>query len=290
MRTYAKAILGSLLLFSCLGGLWAQDNYASNIKTDISSGQKMLITYDLLSPNVGALYNVVLSMTKNGSEVVFTNAFGDFGRMIEGGREKAIVWYYKDDYTGNISDVKVSIQAELLPAPIADFEFDVVGNKLPFTVIFRNSSKNGDTYLWDFDDSGSGPGNTSTLENPEHTYLRARVYTVRLIATSTAGLTDSISKQIHLNFGELPVADFKFKLASDNLPTTVWFKNTSSKSNEYHWDFDDPDSGNKNFSSKKNPVHLYTKPGTYKVVLTVTNTSSMESHSHTEEIQIQGSY
>ena len=290
MRYLYKAF-SSLIIFFCFSFfLEAQENYASNVKTDISTSQKMLITYDLLSPEPGALYNVTFSLTHRGSTVKFNNAFGDFGRLIAGGRGKAIVWYYKDDYQGDISEVKVDIVASIITPPKADFKFEVVGSKLPFQVRFQNQSINCDSFVWNFDDPGSGPSNTSEEKNPEHTYLRARIYTVKMIATSSeSGLLDSISLPVRLNIGELPVANFSFRLTSSSAPATAWFKNASEKANEYYWNFDDPDSGSDNFSAKKNPVHIYTSPGNYDVVLTVTNSKSKESHSHTKEVVVSGS-
>jgi len=283
-------IIPCVVLFGLSAQLVGQVNYASNVRTDISTSQKMLITYDLLSPEVGSLYNVSLSLTYKGNKISFNNAFGDFGRLIEAGREKAIVWYYKNDFEGNITEVKVDIQARIIPAPEAGFNYEIIGEKLPFQVIFQNQSKNCGSYIWHFDDPGSGPSNTSELENPEHTYLRSRVYTVSLVATAEESeLKDSISIQVNLNIGELPVANFNYKLVSKAAPATAWFKNTAIHASEYHWNFDDPDSGSQNYSGKKNPVHIFSRPGNYKVVLTVTNTNSMESHSHTENIVVSGS-
>ena len=47
----------------------------------------------------------------------------------------------------------------------------------PCEMIFNNQSTGATSYLWDF-----GDGNTSTAENPSHTYQDAGTYTVRLQA------------------------------------------------------------------------------------------------------------
>jgi len=291
MKFFCKALSYFAILFGLTSFVVGQENYASNIKLDISTSQKMLITYDLLSPEINSLYNVSLTMTYRGSPLEFNNVFGDFGRLITAGREKAIVWYYNNDFEGNIADVKVDIMASMIPAPVAGFDYEIIGDKLPFTVVFQNKSKNSDSYIWNFDDSGSGPSNTTNLENPEHTYLRARVFVVSLTAISEeSGLRDSVKVQVNLNLGDLPVSSFKYNLTSKAAPSTVWFKNSATHADEYHWSFDDPDSGSNNYSAKKNPVHIFSLPGSYQVILTVTNTESMESHSHSENIVVIDSH
>ena len=47
---------------------------------------------------------------------------------------------------------------------------------------FTYTSNNADTYEWMF-----GDGNTSTDENPNHTYTDVGTYTVTLIATNECG-------------------------------------------------------------------------------------------------------
>ncbi|MCB2218923.1 MAG: DUF2271 domain-containing protein [Bacteroidetes bacterium] len=73
---------------------------------------------------------------------------------------------------GTVTETKEDLIAVTV-APIADFEF--VGDAL--TVEFTNLSANATTYLWDF-----GDGNTSTDNNPVHTYAEAGSYNVNLTA------------------------------------------------------------------------------------------------------------
>jgi PKD repeat protein len=60
---------------------------------------------------------------------------------------------------------------------------------------------------WNFGDPGSGPLNTSTLQNPTHSYSATGSYNVRLIATSNRGCKDTIVQVLFVN-GSFPVADF----------------------------------------------------------------------------------
>ncbi len=69
------------------------------------------------------------------------------------------------------------------PNPIASFQFDVSMDNF-LEVTFTNFSQNATSYSWDF-----GDGNSSTEENPVHTYDMAGTYTVELTASNDEGAT-----------------------------------------------------------------------------------------------------
>ncbi len=60
------------------------------------------------------------------------------------------------------------------------------------TVNFQNLSLNGDSYLWDFDDSASGTANSSTEKNPSHIFNTKGTYLVKLTSTNSTS-TKSIT-------------------------------------------------------------------------------------------------
>jgi len=66
------------------------------------------------------------------------------------------------------------------------------------------------SYNWYFDDPNATPGNpnSSTLVNPSHTYSNAALYNVKLVATSSLGCKDSVTKPFLVN-GAVPKAYFK---------------------------------------------------------------------------------
>jgi PKD repeat protein len=69
--------------------------------------------------------------------------------------------------------------------PIADFNYS--GDT---TINFTNTSTNGTSYFWNF-----GDGNTSTLQNPNHTYTTGGNYTVQLTTFSNDSCHSSVSIQ-----------------------------------------------------------------------------------------------
>jgi Zn-dependent metalloprotease len=77
------------------------------------------------------------------------------------------------------------------------------GCDVPTTIYFYNRSVKASTYAWDF-----GDGNTSTDENPSHTFASAGSFNVRLIATGTAtcNSSDTAFNTITVSDGSSPVA------------------------------------------------------------------------------------
>ena len=73
----------------------------------------------------------------------------------------------------------------------ADFTYNQIGDSVSFT----NLSSNYETVLWDF-----GDGQTSTAENPTHTYALNGNYTVTLTAiTNSACIQDTQTDSIEVN-------------------------------------------------------------------------------------------
>ncbi len=62
-------------------------------------------------------------------------------------------------------------------------------------------------WLWNFGDPGSGPLNTSTLQNPQHSYTSTGNYTVTLTVTTNSGCMATKSSSFTVN-GDIPVSNF----------------------------------------------------------------------------------
>lgn len=70
-------------------------------------------------------------------------------------------------------------------------------------------------WQWNFGDPGSGINNTSTLQNPQHSYTAVGIYPVELIVTSNKGCKDTVLHNLSVN-GSFPIANFTL-----NNPTTL---------------------------------------------------------------------
>ncbi len=146
----------------------------------------------------------------------------------------------------------------------SDFTSDLVsgckGTKISFTDL---SSENVISWLWDF---GDGSPLDST-QNPSHVYTEPGDYTVSLKVNNAIGCADSISKEAYITIYP-PLARFSanptFGLTT---PHTVFFTDQSTLPDTWFWDFGDGFT-----STAQNPIHSYTAFGSYKVLLTVTDT------------------
>lgn len=118
-------------------------------------------------------------------------------------------------------------------------------------------------WTWDF-----GDGNTSTLQNPTHTYSGPGNYNVMLITESDLGCSDTTFMPITITSD--PIADF---LLPTDCGLTVSFTDQSyippggvGTIVSWEWDF-----GDGNTSVQQNPSHTYANAGTWNVQLVVTN-------------------
>ncbi len=84
-------------------------------------------------------------------------------------------------------------------APVADFVGNPTSGTPGTNVQFTDLSTNTPTsWAWNFGDPGSGGLNTSTSQNPAHTYANVGLYTVTLTATNGTG-SDGETKTNYIN-------------------------------------------------------------------------------------------
>jgi gliding motility-associated-like protein len=123
------------------------------------------------------------------------------------------------------------------------------------------------SWYWTFDDVLSDTGYSTQL-NPMHTFSTNGSYDIMLNVTTTAGCPgkDSLTINVYPN----PVANFIMHpdIAGMEDPT-ISFSDISTHASLWSWTFDDPESGNHNWSILKDPVHVYSDSGTYHVTLIV---------------------
>jgi len=123
----------------------------------------------------------------------------------------------------------------------------------PVIIRFNNTSQNVSKVSWNF-----GDGSRTENQNvPSHTYYKPGVYLVTLYATSSTGITDSITDSITVKG---PYAILKANrltgCGSQVITLSAEVKNATS----YTWDFAD---GELKTTSDTFAVHTYTVPGIY---------------------------
>ncbi|MEM7037196.1 MAG: PKD domain-containing protein, partial [Bacteroidota bacterium] len=125
-----------------------------------------------------------------------------------------------------------------------------------------NTTDNPTNWLWDF-----GDGNTSTQQNPQHTYAMPGSYLVCLTTTNSCG-TDSSCRSVTVDC-PLPTSSFS---SSANQLALSFTDMSGGNPNTYSWDF-----GDGNSSAMQNPQHTYATPGTYVVCLSVFNSCGVDN-------------
>lgn len=131
-------------------------------------------------------------------------------------------------------------------------------------ITFNDASNSSDSnitqWAWDF-----GDGSITSTRSPRHTYTTSGTYTVTLNVTSTSGCTSSASQTVQIL--ALPVASFSNGVAVCQ-NGSISFTDTSTSADEaitqWDWHFGDGQT-----SSLQNPIHTFSKAGSFAVSLTV---------------------
>lgn len=166
-----------------------------------------------------------------------------------------------------------SKQIRILPRPVAAYAAaNTVQCKPPLTVNFINNSSNAVSYQWNF-----GDGNTSTQQDPVHTYNSYGSFAVTLTVTNASGCTDTLRQPGFVNI-QRPAIAFPGLPLRGCIPYTTTFSpgiSTLDNVTFYLWEFGDGVT-----SAQASPTHTYTAQGSYKIKLTVTtSTGCTESDS-----------
>ncbi|AKB51198.1 cell surface protein [Methanosarcina barkeri str. Wiesmoor] len=225
-----------------------------------------------------------------------TSWFWDFGDGTNATEQNPIHTYISaGNYTvnltvanadGNDSEVKTEyiIVSELLPgAPVANFTANKTSGKAPLDVQFTDASTgNISSYAWDFDNDGTIDSNE---QSPLYTYASAGTYTVNLTVANANGNDSEVKTgyiKVSSQSSSKPVAEFSASPTSGKTPLKVKFTDTSTGSPTFwFWKFGD---GSKSFH--QNPVHKYSKAGTYTVNLTVKNAKGKNTVTKTQYIKV----
>ncbi len=146
--------------------------------------------------------------------------------------------------------------------PLADFNnSNPLSCKAPHTVNFIDNSTSAILYNWDF-----GDGNTSSLQNPSHTYNSNGTFNVTLIVTNRDGCSDTLLKPGLVKI-QPPIAIINNLPVSACAPLTWAFSSSVNSVDPvvgYQWDF-----GDGTTSLLPDPIHTFAA-GTYTIRLIIT--------------------
>ncbi|HOJ95484.1 MAG TPA: PKD domain-containing protein [Methanospirillum sp.] len=169
----------------------------------------------------------------------------------------------------------VSVQGSALKA---DAQIGPIQGTAPLNVMYTDTSVGKPIeWHWDFGDGYTGDGPRTM-----HTYMAPGIYTVSLLVIDSQGASDTavfknlISVSANPFMPVIPIAvpsfsaDFTGGPQTGPAPLAVSFTDMSKgEPKTWVWDF-----GDGTTSNDKNPVHIYSSPGTYTVILKISKDSS----------------
>ncbi len=135
----------------------------------------------------------------------------------------------------------------------------------------------GVSYLWDF-----GDGNTSTEQNPVHTYAQDGFYVVTLTVVGSDGCSNTYTYLIQTGFPVFPLCSGYILYSQPDPASHVTFNFSALlvdeigqqlQASSYLWDF-----GDGNTSTEAEPTHTYAAEGVYTVQLHAITSDSCEVH------------
>jgi len=149
---------------------------------------------------------------------------------------------------------------------------------VPATLTF-NAQGNAPNYIWDMGDGSP----TLTGNSVTHTYTEAGTYTIMLIGWDSTSCNSSDTAYANINI--LDPAELNALFEAVPLSSCdgygVQLTNTSVGGTSISWTF-----GDGGTSTQQTPFHTYALPGTYEVVLTVTDGLCNATGTATQTIEI----
>ncbi len=177
------------------------------------------------------------------------------------------------DISGQESDFSEEVSKTFeLPnvPPTADFTVSAQSGIAPVEITFVSTSSDSDGTIvgtqWAFGDGTTGAGPAIG-----HTFTAPGTYTVTMTVTDDAGAETQASTEIVVEENRLPSASIDMDTSSGFAPVeiSVSAENSSDPDGsitQYTWEF-----GDGTTAQGMSTTHTYTSPGSYTVVLTVTD-------------------
>ncbi|MFY9310545.1 MAG: PKD domain-containing protein [Bacteroidia bacterium] len=178
---------------SCSGGLIITSTLSAGFETSISGGCPILHV-DFTNTSIFAI--TYLWDFGDGTTSVDENPSHDY---INPGLYTVTLMAF--GATGTDTSI-VTGQVYVYPPPVSNFQAYV--SQGGDTAYFADNSLNATGWLWDF-----GDGNSSTIQNPTHTYAANGTYSISLIVTNSYGCADTTYKPTFVNIG-VGITEFSF--------------------------------------------------------------------------------
>ncbi|NOY49980.1 MAG: PKD domain-containing protein, partial [Chlorobi bacterium] len=169
---------------------------------------------------------------------------------------------------GHVCNNEITKPLTVDPLPEPDFSADV--GCIPVMVYFTDNSQEilpGATYDWTF-----GDGGTDNIQNPNHQYTEAGLFSIKLVIHNTERCFAEINKPNYIQANPNPTAGFDADpwITTMDTPLIDFINQSESDSTltGFEWDF-----GDGNTSSDENPSHTFAAAGNYEISLRVETTN-----------------
>ena len=174
--------------------------------------------------------------------------------------------------TNGCTNTSNTIDVIVHPLPNADFWIDGVCFESETHLIDASTISSGNIVSWIWN---LGDGSYETGQIVSHMYNSSDIFNVQLKVITDFGCEDSITK--NLQIFHIPTAEFEYNpYSASTLRPEITFTNTSINAIPILWDFDDGTD-----TTIENPIHVFSEPGTYEVMMTVSDTNDcFDSTSH----------
>jgi gliding motility-associated-like protein len=209
--------------------------------------------------------------------VTFNGSFGVWSRTNQaqsGGECNLGMLKIEMDFSG----VRAAVRASIAGVP-----YDTVGC-VPLKVDFVDTLRKGKSYYWDF---GDGTGDTTIAPADSHVYNSLGIFKVRLIAVDSTTCNIFDTSYTHIKVGDNkvildfisnklpPCTNLSYNFTNTSVPTRGSFN-----PNTFTWDFGD--NTPLLIASQSPPVmHTYAGAGTYKVTLSINDSTFCNSPADT---------
>lgn len=270
LSTTTYTVTGTSTATSCSNTANVTVTVNTNLVVNISPASPMVCDGD----------DIILTASTTGSGVDYEWSTGDLTATIT--QTPLTTTNYTvsgTDATGCTGSASTTVTVS--PIPDVSFSGNPLAGCVPVTVQFQGiSTASISSWDWQF-----GDGQTSTSQNPNHTYLTSGLYNVTLGVTSNDGCPNSVTINNYIDVASYPDASFVANptIAGEDNPY-IQFIDQSSGANTWWWDFGEPGTGDN--SSMQNPSYTYQSTGTFTVTLIVKNSNGCtDSTSATVQIK-----
>lgn len=187
----------------------------------------------------------------------YSDSFGHYHHYSKSGtyHVKLVV---RSTIDSSADSMEKTIVVKTKPKAVASYKTNVcISSSIQFT-----DSLPADSYLWTF-----GDGDSSTLQNPVHTYKKIGVYAPTLTVKNNNGCFDNNQYLNRIAIDDFPHADFSIPTdGCAGSPITIEDYSKTDYQALYSWYFGDGTSL-QNVYRYQTPTHTYLKGGSYQMKL-----------------------